>query len=346
MTASELHPTRIAPRLKRPSGRKQQHGDHQDEDRCLLPDDLEEAADPAFDQPEQQCGGDRARDVAETADDHQGEGLEDQRLAHRRSDKLNRGERGTGEPAQRRRQHDGIARHRARLDADHQRGLAVLRDRAHRPPELGVVEQRVEQGEGGDGSAGADDPRPGDADRPDREAIEAVLRVDHARVCREGKLRRMQDDDRDRERNQDAALERTMLQPREEQLVENKAADRGDDNRREQGRPIGKPDCRQRKRHGERAGHEELAVGEIDDLEHAEDQRQPDRDQRIEQAEHDAIDGQLQQVNWVDVHGPKSQASPAPATNFLRLTAREHCTQRGSMHLQPRQRLPTADALR
>jgi hypothetical protein len=118
------------------------------------------------------------------------------------------------------------------------------------------------------------------------------------------------------ERDQNAALERTMLQAREEQFVENEPADRGDDDRDGQRRPIGKPDCRQRERHGECAGHEELAVGEIDDLENAENERQPHRDQRVEQAEHYSIDGQLQQIDRVDVHGPKSQASPAPATAF------------------------------
>ena len=68
---------------------------------------------------------------------------------------------------------------------------------------------------------------------PTEKYIEAVLRVDHARVRREGKLRRMQDDDRKRERNQNAALKRTVLQAGEEQLVKNESADRSDDDRHE-----------------------------------------------------------------------------------------------------------------
>ena len=51
-------------------------------------------------------------------------------------------------------------------------------------------------------------------------------------------------------------------------------------------------------------------MGEIDDLENAENERQPDRDQRVEQAEHYAIDGQLQQIDRVDVHGPNRKQVP------------------------------------
>ena len=76
----------------------------------------------------------------------------------------------------------------------------------------------------------------------------------------------------------------------EKQLVEHEAADRRDHDRDEQSWPVGEPHGRQRERHREGSNHQELAVGEIDDLQHAEDERKADGDQGIEQAERDAVD--------------------------------------------------------
>jgi hypothetical protein len=45
----------------------------------------------------------------------------------------------------------------------------------------------------------------------------------------------------------------------------------------------------------ERADHEDLAVGQMQHAQHAEDQRVPDRDERVHRAQHDAVDQLLEQ---------------------------------------------------
>ena len=47
-------------------------------------------------------------------------------------------------------------------------------------------------------------------------------------------------------------------------------------------------------------------MGEIDDLEHAEDQRQANRNKGVDQAEDDAVDGKLDEINRIDFHGTVS----------------------------------------
>ena len=96
------------------------------------------------------AGHDGARDVAQPADDHQGEGLEDQELAHVGRDELDRRDGGARQPAEAGRQHHGVARHDARPDADHQGSLAVLGDGAHGAAELGVAQHEIEAAEGGE----------------------------------------------------------------------------------------------------------------------------------------------------------------------------------------------------
>ncbi len=43
-------------------------------------------------------------------------------------------------------------------------------------------------------------------------------------------------------------------------------------------------------------------MGEVDDLEHAEDQRQARRDQGVEQPEHQAVERELDEVEGIDRH--------------------------------------------
>ena len=57
----------------------------------------------------------------------------------------------------------------------------------------------------------------------------------------------------------------------------------------------GRPSDRAHEIHGVGAEHEELAVGEIDHAENAEDQRQADAHQRVHRAAHQALEDQLGQ---------------------------------------------------
>ena len=60
----------------------------------------------------------------------------------------------------------------------------------------------------------------------------------------------------------------------------------------------------QRRREGERvgAGHDELAVGEVDEPQDAEDEADPDRHQRVDGAEADGVDQRLRVDRGDDAH--------------------------------------------
>ena len=55
---------------------------------------------------------------------------------------------------------------------------------------------------------------------------------------------------------------------------------------------TGQPHSR-RQRERERAGHHELAVGEVDEPQHAEDEADADRHQRVDRAERDRVGERL-----------------------------------------------------
>ena len=50
-------------------------------------------------------------------------------------------------------------------------------------------------------------------------------------------------------------------------------------------------------------------MGEIDDFQHAEDEREADRDQSVEQAERDAVERQLQQVDRIMAIDPAASCT-------------------------------------
>ena len=79
------------------------------------------------------------------------------------------------------------------------------------------------------------------------------------------------------------------LQPRQQHLVEHQADQHDRQDRNGERGPVEQAHHRQGEGHGEGAQHQKLAVGEVDDLHDAEDQRQADGDQRIDQSERDAV---------------------------------------------------------
>ncbi len=123
----------------------------------------------------------------------------------------------------------------------------------------------------------------------------------------------MDDDDRQAKRDQDAALELVGPQARQEQLVDHQAEQHDRHDRDGEGGPIEQAHHRQGEGHGEGAQHQELAVREIDDLHDAEDQRQADRDQGVEQTERDAVQRELQEIGAGDGHRHPGSANPGPA---------------------------------
>src|SRR5258708_15936781 len=122
----------------------------------------------------------------------------------------------------------------------------------------------------------------------------------------------MDDDDGEPERDQDAALELVGPELGQQELVDHQPDQHGDHDGGGQRRPVEQADHRQGEGHGEGAQHQELAVREVDDLHDAEDQRQADGDQGIDQAQRDAVQRQLHEIDGVDGHCGPSIANPGP----------------------------------
>jgi hypothetical protein len=68
---------------------------------------------------------------------------------------------------------------------------------------------------------------------------------------------------------------------------------------------------------------QQFAMGEIDDLEHAKDQRQADRDQRIDEPEHQPVQHQLQQIGGADFHRVQEAVRRSYIRNSVPVNLRE-----------------------
>jgi hypothetical protein len=128
------------------------------------------------------------------------------------------------------------------------------------------------------------------------------------------------DDDRQAERDQDAALELVGLQPGEQDLIDHKAHQHGAEDRGGERGPVEQAHDRQGKAHAEGAEHQDLAVREVDDLHHAEDQGQADGDQRVEQAQRNAVQRELKKVDCIDGHCGRGFANTGPEEDFTKCT--------------------------
>ncbi len=84
------------------------------------------------------------------------------------------------------------------------------------------------------------------------------------------------------------ALELVGLEPRQQHLVDHQPDQHDRQDRHGERGPVEQAHHRQREGHGEGAQHQQLAVREVDDLHDAEDQRQADGDQGVDQSERDA----------------------------------------------------------
>ena len=116
-------------------------------------------------------------------------------------------------------------------------------------------------------------------------------RVGHARGA-EIVLKQPLDDEREAEGEKQAVERIEAGEPLEEQALDDRP-DRADDQRREdEGEPIIEARVLKQEISGEGPHHVERAVGEIDDRQHAEDDREPEAQQRIERAV-DEADQQL-----------------------------------------------------
>ncbi len=156
-----------------------------------------------------------------------------------------------------------------------------LRHRADRFAGVGPAHEQPQRQRHQDDDGERDDARHGEKGRADFDHVEGVRQVDGAGIGAKGDEQRILDNDREPERHQqDVAIV----------AVAGRADDKALQN-------VAEPEKQQRQRHrrevrieaehfigkerGEHGRGQQRAVGEVDDVQHAVDQRQPERDQGI-----------------------------------------------------------------
>ncbi|MDR8804531.1 hypothetical protein FEP89_05287 [Burkholderia multivorans] len=167
----------------------------------------------AFDEPEQQAPRDRARHVAEAADQQRDDALQRRLEAHRRIDAVVvHADQQPAHAAERTcdRKHRLI--HAVDVDAHLQRRVAILRRRAHGPAEPREAQEAVQQ-------CGRRDTDAGDQqiERPERGAAEPQMPVGQrrrhrARIRAECELRELVEDEADADRREQRRDARRMTQ--------------------------------------------------------------------------------------------------------------------------------------
>ncbi len=189
------------------------------------------------------------------------------------------------------------------VDPHQPRRVGVLRGRAHRPPEPGAGDEQTSAITSGAVARTAKRVTVGDLDPADRE--QRVLRADQVRDALLGAADPQQADVLEDEREADRGDQRRQLRRVAQRPVagaldhhvEAAAGDAGDDQRQQQAadqhRRRGRdpePERGPERERDQRADHEHLAVGEVDQLDDPVDHRVAERDQRPDRAVGDPVD--------------------------------------------------------
>ena len=233
----------------------------------------------------------RAPEAAEPADDDRLEGVEQAGGADGGVEVGTHPEIERGHPDHHHRHRHGQREHPAVVDAHQLRDLGIVRGGAEGPAQLGAIEQELQSEDDADG-------------RCQREQLHCAHRHAAAQrqrgrldgacaetlaVGREHLQQAVLDDDRqaegDQQRRHDVPAERAVEQNVLQRVAEPEQKRHGQQRRQERIEPQRL--CHHQ--HDERRQHDQVAVGEIDEPHDAEDQRQPGREQRVEPAQHHAL---------------------------------------------------------
>src|SRR5207248_478638 len=200
-----------------------------------------------------------------------------------------------------------------------------------------LVDEDVQGDHERERGADGDDPKQRDADVADVEALEVQLavadleRVVRARRGSEKQLHRVGEEERDAERaDQRRDARRVPKRPVGEALdhdSEDRAAAHGgkrDDRDQRPHRDVRARGATEQLQHAEadeRAHHEDVAVGEVEELQDPVDERVPEGDERIDAAERQRVDGELDEgvhrkARWAASSRPPGMSEPSYPTSL------------------------------
>ena len=252
-----------------------------------------------FHQRENESADGGAGDAAEAAQDDDGEGLERGGIAHGRIDDEDGPQECAGRRGETGAQGEGCRVDGVDLDA-HQRGrLPVLEGGAHRLAELGAIDERVGSRDQRECDDEHEQPVPGDGYRPQHQRVRRERRVDRLRHARPGQLLEVLQRDPGADHHQHGGVDVGAPQPAQQRELDRRAEHDPEQHRQRQGEE--EVHAGQHHPHEHHVGAEavELAVGEVHHPHDAEDQRQPDAQQRIGAAQDERIECVLEQL----IHG-------------------------------------------
>ena len=130
----------------------------------------------------------------------------------------------------------------------------------------------------------------GEERRADLDDVEGVGQVDGARVGAERVEQRVLDHDREAERHQQDVAVLAMRGRADDEALQ-PVAEQEEQRREPERREIGiEAEQLVREERREHRGGQQRAMREVDDVQHAVDQRQPERDQRVDGAGHQAVE--------------------------------------------------------
>ena len=166
----------------------------------------------------------------------------------------------------------------------------LLGHRADRLAGVGPSHDEPQRQRHGDDDDEGDDAGHGEKRRADLDDVEGVGQIDRAGVGAERVEQRILDDDREAERHQeDVAILAVRGRADDEalQAIAQQEEQRREHDRREVGIEAEQLVRKERREH---RGGQQRAVGEVDDVQDAVDQRQPERDQRVDGAGHQSVE--------------------------------------------------------
>ncbi len=270
--------------------------------------------DDSLDQAEPDAGHDGTHDRAHAADHHDREHGDDEIRPHHRVHVENRRRQDAGERGQRHAVPVGQRDHQRHVDPERLQQLRIFRPGPQIGPELGALDD-VPRAEAYD-QRSHHDPDPVLRQEHEAEILPARQLLGHrvafARYA-EPVTEEAFDDQRQAEREEQPVEVVQLVEPFQHAALEEDAK-RSDQQRRKQQRPpvvdaeVRHPDPGQ-----ERAHHVLGAVGEVDDVEKAEDNRQPEAEDGVERAIEQADEQLPEQALHRHTEHPGHGNAPLPA---------------------------------
>lgn len=281
---------------------EQQHQDEDGEDAHLAQRVAQEQAAQRLDHADQQPAGQCAGEAAHAAQHHDGEGHQHEAAADLRIDVVRR-QQETGGRAQA--GHADAERQRVdpfHVDAHEPGALLLARHRADGASQVRAPDQPQQAGGHGQRAAECDQLGQRDQRRPDLDRRQRIGRVDAARIGLEPDQREVLQHDGQSQRDQQDVLVLAMAGAVDHQPLQ-QVAQREHARHHQRQRRVGiQPQPLVEQIDRVQRHHQRRAMGEVDDVQHAVDQGQAQRHQRVHGAGGQAVEHGAEEDGGIQRH--------------------------------------------